>query len=101
MAPFGILLICVKIIVRLLFISSDQVVDTLSTTSNIRPAVHHTNLLVEAVSTNDSTLLVLSHQQTNSFASCTNKVIFFGLGKHCHVARENFWDAANSGAYDE
>ena len=101
MAPFRILLVRLKIIVDMLFISSNQVVDALSTASNVRPAVHHANLFMEAVSANNSTLLVLSHQQTNSFAGCTHEIIFFGFGKHCHVAREYLWDAADSGAYDE
>ena len=61
MAPFSILLVRVEIIIGLLFISSDQVVDTLSTASNVRPAVHHANLLMEAISANNSTLLVLPH----------------------------------------
>lgn len=99
--PFSILLVGVEVIVGLLFIPSDQVVDAFSTARDVRPAVHHADLLMETVPTNDSTFLVLSHQQANGFAGCTDKVVFFRFGKYGHVARENLGDAANSGAYDE
>lgn len=85
-------------VVGITLVAGNEVVDSFGASGDVGPTVHHADLLMKPLPSDSATLFIPAHQQTDSFAGGTDKIILFGLCKDGHMARQDFRDATDTGA---